>query len=89
MSYCCSLVVLCVGGVAAMAAMAAIGISLNTDHWSHVAVDRQAVRDQGMEDSSEEIYYSRVRGLFRVCFTMEERPSIGSPGLFLNTVENW
>ena len=89
MSYCCSLVVLCVGGVAAMAAMAAVGISLNTDHWSHVTVDRLAVRDHEMTDSPEEIYYSRARGLFRVCFTMEERPPLGSPGLFLNTVENW
>lgn len=89
MSYCCSLVVLCVGAVAAMAAMAAVGISLNTDHWSHVTVDRQAVREHGMVDSEKEIYYSRVRGLFRVCFTLEERPPLGSPGLFLNTVENW
>ena len=89
MSYCCSLVVLCVGAVAAMAAMAAVGISLNTDHWSHVTVDRLAVREHGMEDSPDLIYYTRVTGLFRVCFTKDDRPPSGSPGLFLNSVENW
>ena len=89
MSQCCSLVVLCVGSVAAMAAIAAVGIAINTDHWSHVAVDRQAVRDHGMEESADQIYYTRAQGLFRTCFTKDVRPPSGSPGLFLNSVENW
>ena len=52
-------------------------------------MDRSAVLEHGMEDSPDQIYYTRVTGLFRVCFVQEDRPPSGSPGLFLNTVENW
>ena len=77
------------GGVAALTAIAAVAIAANTDHWTHISVDRSAVLDNGLEDSPDQIYYSRHLGLFRVCFTGDERPAIGTPGLYLNVVEDW
>ena len=38
MTQCCSLLVLCVGAVAALSAIAAVAISINTDHWTHILV---------------------------------------------------
>ena len=89
MSHCCSLLVLCVGGVAALTAIAAVAIATNTDHWTHISVVREAVRERGMETSSGQEYFTRAVGLFRVCFPDKERPEVGSPGLFLNGVEDW
>ena len=56
---------------------------------AQVLVDREVVKEVGRGDEQEIVFFSRHRGLFRVCFTLEERPPLGSPGLFLNTVENW
>eukprot|EP00092_Neocalanus_flemingeri_P002252 GFUD01002398.1.p1 GENE.GFUD01002398.1~~GFUD01002398.1.p1 ORF type:complete len:335 (+),score=93.35 GFUD01002398.1:299-1303(+) len=89
MSQCCSLIVLCIGGVAALTAMALVAIATNTDHWTHTMVDRGAVIDNKMEDSMEGQFYTRSRGLFRVCFPENERPQVGTPGLFLSLVEEW
>ena len=89
MSQCCSLLVLCIGGVAALTAIAAVAIATNTDHWTHISVVREAVRERGMETSSGQEYFTRAVGLFRVCFPDKERPEVGSPGLFLNGVEDW
>ena len=89
MSQCCSLLVLCVGGVAALTAIAAVAIATNTDHWTHITVERNAVRERGMEASSAQEYFTRAVGLFRVCFPDKEKPEVGSPGLFLSGVEDW
>ena len=89
MSQCCSLLVLCVGGVAALTAIAAVAIATNTDHWTHITVERNAVRERGMEASSGQEYFTRAVGLFRVCFPDKEKPEVGSPGLFLSGVEDW
>ena len=43
--------------------------------------------EHDLADKTQEIYYSRSVGLFRVCFPYNERPSLGTPGLFLNAVE--
>jgi len=89
MTQCCSLIVLCVGGVAALTAMAFVAIATNTDHWTHTRVDREVVVNMKMEDSMEERYYTRTTGLFRVCFPEDVKPQVGTPGLFMNTVEEW
>ena len=43
--------------------------------------------EHDLADKTQEIYYSRSVGLFRVCFPYNERPPLGTPGLFLNAVE--
>merc|ERR1712173_499531 len=89
MTQCCSLVVLCIGGVAALTAMALVAIAVNTDHWTHTEVNREAVVENNMGDSMELQYFTRTRGIFRVCFPDTERPLVGTPGLFLSLVEDW
>jgi len=89
MSQCCSLIVLCVGGVAALTAMALVAIATNTDHWTHTQVDRKTVVENDMEDSMNEEFYTRTRGIFRVCFPEDDKPVVGTPGLFLSLVEEW
>ena len=90
MTQCCSLLVLCCGGVAALSAIAAVAIATTTDHWTHVAVDRHAVAEHVPQPGPEQRFYSRHLGLFRVCFPDQEaRPALGSPGLYLNSVEVW
>lgn len=89
MSQCCSLIVLCVGGVAALTSMAMVAIAVNTDHWTHTRVAREAVINNKMQDSMELQYYTRTRGIFRVCFPDSDRPIVGTPGLFLSLVEEW
>ena len=93
MSQCCSLLVLCIGGVAALTAIAAVAIATNTDHWTHISVDREAVRERAIDTSMDyfmdQEYFTRAVGLFRVCFPDKEKPEVGSPGLFLNGVEDW
>merc|ERR1712217_1016026 len=50
---------------------------------------RVAVVEHEMEDNMELQYFTRTRGIFRVCFPESERPLVGTPGLFLNLVEEW
>jgi len=89
MTHCCSLMLLCIGAVSALTAMALMAIATNTDHWTHTTVDRKVVIKYKMQDSMEEQYYSRTRGIFRVCFPFDEMPQVGTPGLFLSLVEDW
>jgi hypothetical protein len=89
MGGCCGLAVLCVGAVAALTAMALVSIAANTDHWVEARVDRAAVAAQGMAEEPDSVYYSRARGLFRVCFPATARPPASTPGLFLSPVEDW
>ena len=90
MTQCCSLLVLCIGGVAALTAIAAVAIATNTDHWTHIVVDRDVVAEHGLQDSGDQVYYSRAVGIFRVCFPdQSSRPAPASPGLFLSVVEDW
>lgn len=86
---CCSLTILCLGAVSALTAMALVAIAANTDHWLEIRVNRTSVEKQGQEQEPGDLYYSRSRGLFRVCFTEEARPPPGTPGLFLSLVEDW
>ena len=64
----CSLVILCLGGVAALSAMALVAIAATTDHWVETRVDREAVVKAGKQDEHEIVFFSRHRGLFSVCF---------------------
>ena len=89
MTQCCSLLVLCIGGVAALTAIAAVAIATNTDHWTHIAVDREVVAEHGEDGNPLQMYYPRAVGLFRVCFPDKARPAVGTPGLYLNGVEDW
>jgi len=86
MSHWCSLVVLCLGGVATLSAMALVAIAAATDHWTTTTVDRQAVRDNQLQDSKLFRYYSRSDGLFRTCFP-ENRFDDGV--LHLSPIEEW
>jgi len=85
----CSLVILCIGSVSALCAMALVAIAVNTDHWVETRVDRDQVVKHGKGMEVGEVFYSRTRGLFRVCFPSSERPPVGTPGLFLSLVEEW
>ena len=64
----CSLVILCLGAVAALSAMALVAIAATTDHWVETRVDREAVKEAGKLDEHEIVFFSRHRGIFRVCF---------------------
>ena len=64
----CSLVILCLGAVAALSAMALVAIAATTDHWVETRVDREAVEKAGKVDEHEIVFFSRHRGIFSVCF---------------------
>ena len=64
----CSLVILCLGGVAALSAMALVAIAATTDHWVETRVDREAVEKAGKQDEHEIVFFSRHRDIFSVCF---------------------
>jgi len=86
----CSLVVLCLGAVASLSAMALVSIGSMTDHWTLTTVDRTSVVKNGLGNESGYMYFTRNRGIFRTCFPLfEERPAEGTPGLFLNLVDDW
>jgi len=86
----CSLTVLCLGAVASLSAMALVSIGVTTDHWTLTRVDRTSVKEHGEGNNSGYMYYTRHRGIFRICFPEQvERPAESSPGLYLNLVDDW
>ena len=66
MAGCCSLLVLCCGGVAALSSLAMLAIALNTDHWTEITVQRGEVEQRGLAGRPEQRFYTRSTGLFRV-----------------------
>ena len=64
----CSLVILCLGAVSALSAIALVAIAASTDHWVETRVDRKAVEKAGKQNEHEIVLFSRHRGIFSVCF---------------------
>jgi len=91
----CSAVTLSLGTIAAVISVSLLAISFSTDNWIRYDIkNRSKLKDTLEQDginleskNAELIYYTRTKGLFRICFpTMGERPSIK---LYLSPVETY
>ena len=51
----CSLVILCLGAVSALSAIALVAIAASTDHWVETRVDREAVEKAGKQSEVRQI----------------------------------
>lgn len=79
----CSAVTLSVATIAAVVAVACLGIAFGTDNWYEIRVDRNKTKVK-LESSGGDLstmetdirYFSRDEGLFRVCFP-DKKPKGG------------
>eukprot|EP00088_Acartia_fossae_P029713 TRINITY_DN30603_c0_g2_i2.p1 TRINITY_DN30603_c0_g2~~TRINITY_DN30603_c0_g2_i2.p1 ORF type:complete len:378 (+),score=49.93 TRINITY_DN30603_c0_g2_i2:45-1178(+) len=85
----CSVVVLCCGAFATMAAIALVAIGATTDHWTLTTVNRTSVLENGGENMTDYMFFTRHRGLFRTCFPESDRPPEDTEGLYLSIMEDW
>jgi hypothetical protein len=88
-------VTLSLATVVSVVAVALLGIAFGTDNWNYYAVRRDEVQrsvqtDQSMKDKfdSDPVFFTRTRGLFRVCFP-HERPDQDKVKLYLSPVETY
>ncbi|CAG7824566.1 unnamed protein product [Allacma fusca] len=87
----CSAVTLSLATIAAVVSVALLAIAFSTDNWIRVDV----ARSQDLENSvdpeqwkSEYIYFTRTKGLFRICFPNPQYRPQGVP-LYLSPVETY
>lgn len=90
----CSAVTLCLATVTAIIATALLAISFSTDNWVYIDVKRSSIQQYaakkgGQESLLEQIntkyyYYSRTKGLFRICYPKERPPTVET---YLSPVE--
>lgn len=92
----CSAVTLSLATITAIVAAALMAIAFSTDNWIHIEVKRSNIQTYAAENSagnSQSIleslnnkyyYYSRTRGLFRICYPKERPPSVE---IYLSPVE--
>jgi len=92
----CSAVTLSIGTVAAVLSVALLAIAFSTDNWLRVDVKRERLRERLTRESdslpedfdTNPIYFSRTKGLWRVCFGAGGKPSLGSL-IYLSPVETY
>jgi len=85
----CTAVTLSIATICAVVGVALLAIAFSTDNWIQIDVKREKLKtrlDSVPSDfNSNELYFTRTKGLFRVCFP-QERPSIS---LYLSPVETY
>jgi len=90
----CSAVTLSLATICAVISVALLAIAFSTDNWLRIDVKRDKLKSRLDESSSitpteletKELYFTRTKGLFRVCFP-NERPS--KTPLYLSPVETY
>jgi len=92
----CSAVTLSLATIAAVVSVALLAIAFSTDNWIRVDVKRDRLKDRIEKDGvdnisptdleSNPLYFTRTKGLFRVCFP-QSRPT--KVPLYLSPVETY
>lgn len=76
----CSAYTLSFATIAAVISVALVAIAFSTDNWTRITVDRFKLQVQrgdntfSSELESNTLYFSRTKGLFRICFENKEHP---------------
>ncbi|XP_072932161.1 uncharacterized protein [Epargyreus clarus] len=94
----CSAVTLSIATITAIVAAALMAIAFSTDNWLYIEVKRSSIQNQVTENTdvnsnsqaileslnSKYYFYTRTRGLFRICYPKERPPSVE---IYLSPVE--
>lgn len=89
----CSAVTLSLATITSIIAVALLAIAFATDNWLYIEVKRSNIqslfnnqRDSALVDSlnSKYYYYTRTKGLFRICYPKERPPTVKT---YLSPVE--
>ncbi|GLG94135.1 uncharacterized protein GBIM_01393 [Gryllus bimaculatus] len=92
----CSAVTLSLATITAIVAVALLAIAFSTDNWLYIEVKRAQIHQQATKRGDQEsivenmnskyYYYTRTKGLFRICYPKERPPtgllSAGGMGLW-------
>jgi len=95
----CSAITLSIATVAAVLSVALLAIAFSTDNWLRIDVKREKLRDRLLKSDSDNsqlpddfdtnpIYYTRTKGLWRLCFGQQGKPNLGNL-LYLSPVETY
>jgi len=87
----CSAVTLSLATIAAVVSVALLAIAFSTDNWIRVDVARSQELENSVDPEawkSEYIYFTRTKGLFRICFPNPQYRPQGVP-LYLSPVETY
>ncbi|XP_037808366.1 uncharacterized protein LOC119601486 [Lucilia sericata] len=92
----CSAVTLSIATISAIIATALLAIAFSTDNWLHYEVKRNNIQTFAAKHSDAEsllsnlnnkyYYYTRTRGLFRICYPKERPPTSAVP-TYLSPIE--
>lgn len=87
----CSAVTLSIATITAIVAAALMAIAFSTDNWLYIEVKRSNIQDsarngdtQYVQDFQKYFYFTRTKGLFRVCYPKERPPKVQT---YLSPVE--
>lgn len=90
----CSAVTLSLATITAIVSTALLAIAFSTDNWVYIEVKRSAIQAYAAKRGGQEAllesmntkyyYYTRTKGLFRVCFPKERPPTVET---YLSPVE--
>ncbi|XP_026725187.1 uncharacterized protein LOC113492088 isoform X2 [Trichoplusia ni] len=92
----CSAVTLSIATITAIVAAALMAIAFSTDNWLYIEVKRASIQGYAAENSAgnsqsildslnnKYFFYTRTRGLFRICYPKERPPSVE---IYLSPVE--
>lgn len=90
----CSAVTLSLATITAIVATALLAIAFSTDNWLYTEVRRSQIKDYASKRGGQEAlleamntkyyYYTRTKGLFRICFPKERPPTVET---YLSPVE--
>lgn len=92
----CSAVTLSLATISAIIAVALLAIAFSTDNWLNYEVKRNSIQTFASKHVDSQLileslntkfyYYTRTRGLFRICYP-KERPPASSVEIYLSPVE--
>ncbi|CAH2233014.1 jg701 [Pararge aegeria aegeria] len=87
----CSAVTLSIATITAIVAAALMAIAFSTDNWLYVEVKRNSIQTYVTENTdinsqaileslnTKYYFYTRTRGLFRICYPKERPPTVKHP----------
>ncbi|XP_021936685.1 uncharacterized protein LOC110838113 isoform X2 [Zootermopsis nevadensis] len=81
----CSAVTLSLATITAIVAVALLAIAFSTDNWMYIEVKRAQIHQYAAKRGDQEsllenmnskyYYYTRTKGLFRICYPKERPPT--------------